>query len=313
MHSRQLAVGVTLLVFSAIPTVRADEGMWLLSNPPSDRLQRDYHYRVTPSWIEHIMKGSVRFNNGGSGSFVSADGLVVTNHHIGADSLQKLSKPGQDLVQLGYVARTPSQELKCPDLELNVLQSIEDVTARVDQAVRAGDPEQQGTTRRAEMSRIEKDSQQKTGLRSDVVVLYQGGAYHLYRYKRYTDVRLVMAPEQRAAFFGGDVDNFEYPRFDFDVCFFRVYENGKPVHSADYFPWSQKPVAKDDLVFVVGHPGRTNRLDTMARLKHLRDQTLPYRLTQLRLEEAALRQFSERGIEEGRLAQADLSTIANSR
>jgi hypothetical protein len=294
----------------------ADEGMWLLSNPPSERLQRDHHFQVQPEWIDHLMKASVRFNNGGSGSFVSRDGLVVTNHHIGADSLQKLSRPGHDLLKQGFYAHTSGQELRCPDLELNVLQSIEDVTARVQAAVKPGDaPEDQAAARRGQLTRIEKESQAKLGpgWRSDVVTLFQGGAYHLYRYRRYTDVRLVMAPEQQSAFFGGDVDNFEFPRFDFDVCFFRIYENGRPIRSEDYFPWSQQPVKRDDLVFVIGHPGRTDRLDTMARLQHLRDHTLPFRLAEFRMEEASLRQFADRGLEQARLAQAKLYSVANAR
>ncbi len=177
----------------------------------------------------------MRFNNGGSGSFVSADGLVMTNHHVGADALQKLST--KDQRPAATTASTPArraEELKCPDLELNVLMSIEDVTARVNAAVKPGMPTRPRPTkpRRAVMNTIEKESLDKTGLRSDVVTLYQGGLYHLYRYKKYTDVRLVFAPEQDIAFFGGDPDNFEYPRYDLDICFFRVYEDGKPAKVA---------------------------------------------------------------------------------
>ena len=180
-------------------------------------------------------KASVRFNNGGSGSFVSADGLIVTNHHIGADCLQKLSPKDKNYLQRRLLRGHARQELKCPDLELNVLQSIEDVTARVNAAVKPDmTPAEAFAARRAVMAAIEKESLDKTKLRSDVVTLYQGGKYHLYRYKKYTDVRLVFAPEQAIAFFGGDTDNFEYPRFNLDICFFRAYEDGKPVQSAHY-------------------------------------------------------------------------------
>src|SRR5260370_996862 len=175
------------------------------------------------------MKASVRFNRGGSGGFVSADGLIVTNHHIGAESLQKLSPPGKDYYKNGYYAALRADELKCPDLELNVLQEIANVTERVNAAVKAGmNPADAFAARRKVMAEIEKESLDQTGLRSDVVTLYQGGAYHLYRYKKYTDVRLVMAPEHAIAFFGGDTDNFEYPRFDLEVCFFRAHENDAP-------------------------------------------------------------------------------------
>ena len=207
----------------------SDEGMWLLNDPPRQQLKEKYGFDLTDDWLEHARLASVRFNNGGSGSFVSPNGLLITNHHIAADALQKLSTPERDLFRDGFAAKTPADELKCPDLELNVLQSIEDVTDRVNAAVKPEmKPAEAFAARRAAMSAIEKESLDKTGLRSDVVTLYQGGAYHLYRYKKYTDVRLVFAPEEKIAAFGGDVDNFEFPRFRLDVSFFRAYEDGKP-------------------------------------------------------------------------------------
>src|SRR5262249_54743078 len=237
-----------------------------------------------------------------------------TNHHIGADSLQKLSSPDRDLYRGGFYARTRDAELKCPDLELNVLQAIEDVTARVLKAVKPNlSPAQAFAARRAAMGAIEKESLAKTGLRSDVVTLYQGGLYHLYRYKKYTDVRLVMAPEQGIAFFGGDADNFEYPRANLDVCFFRVYEDGRPLHCEHYLKWSRQGPVEGDLVFVSGHPGSTNRLETLARLKHRRDVTLPYVLNRLRHQEAMLLQYAERGPEQARQAAKDLYPVANAR
>jgi len=292
----------------------ADEGMWLFNEPPRERLQRDHQFELKQTWLDHVMRSCVRFNNGGSGAFVSRDGLVVTNHHIGTDSLQKLSKAGKDLVQLGFKAHNLSQELACPDLELNALQSIEDVTARVEAAVKPEMTDSQASSARASMiSELEKDERARTGLRCDVVTLYLGGAYHLYRYKKYTDVRLVMAPEQGAAFFGGDVDNFEYPRHDFDVCFFRVYENGRPLQGNPFLKWNPEGAKNGELVFVTGHPGRTNRLETFARLEHLRDLTLPFRLAWLRGQELALRLYSQKGPEQRRQAQAALYSVANGR
>lgn len=303
-----LALGVFAM------SARSDEGMWLFNDPPRKLLQVKYKYDLTDAWLDRAMKANVRFNSGGSGGFVSADGLIVTNHHIAADALQKLSKPGLDLYRDGFLAKSRADELKCPDLELNVLQSIEDVTARVNAAVKSSQkPAEAAAARRAAMGEVEKESLAKTGLRSDVVTLYQGGAYHLYRYKKYTDVRLVFSPEAAIAGFGGDVDNFEYPRHGLDVAFFRAYENGAPAKPTHFLKWSTDGPAENDLVFVTGHPGTTNRLETLAKLKHRRDYTLPYTLYRLRTFEAALSQYAERGPEERRQAATDLHRVANSR
>ncbi len=303
-----------VLAFFLAGSLRADEGMWLLNQPPRELLKKRHAFELTDAWLEKVQKASIRFNNGGSGSFVSPRGLVVTNHHIGADSLQKLSAKGKELHHDGFYAKTLADELKCPDLELNVLQEIVDVTAQVQAAVKPEMlPTQALAARKAVIGRITKESLAKTGLRSDVVTLYHGGLYHLYRYKKYTDVRLVMAPEHAIASFGGDVDNFEYPRFDLDVCFFRVYENGQPIQSEHFFPWSKTGSAEGDLVFVSGHPGTTNRLETLDRLKYRRDVLLPYTLSLLRQREALLLQYAEKGAEQRRHAQKDLYPVANAR
>ncbi len=294
--------------------VWSDEGMWLLNEPPRERLKEKYGFDLTKEWLEHAQLASIRFNNGGSGSFVSPNGLIITNHHIGSDSLQKLSDAKRNLYRDGYLARSHADELKCPDLELNVLEEIVDVTGAVNDAVKPGmNAAAAFAARRGAMSAIEKESLDKTGLRSDVVTLYQGGAYHLYRYKKYTDVRLVMAPEHGIAFFGGDTDNFEFPRFNLDVSFFRAYENGKPVSAKHWLKFSETGPSDGDLVFVTGHPGTTNRLETYDKLKHRRDVTLPYMLTRLRALEALFIQYSERGPQERREATSDLYRVANAR
>src|SRR5262249_37615048 len=297
--SRGIAVRALTLVLTLIllarTTVQADEGMWLLNAPPRQLLKTKYDFDLTDAWLERAQLASVRFNNGGSGRLVSADGLIVTNHHIAADALQKLSPKDRDYLRDGFYAATRAEELKCPDLELNVLQSIEDVTERVNKAVSADlPPDKAFAARRAIMAEIEKESLQKTGLRSDVVTLYQGGQYHLYRYKKYTDVRLVFAPDAGIASFGGDLDNLEYPRFCLDVAFFRASGDGKPTRPKHFFPWSKTGPVANDIVFVTGHPGTTTRLETLAKLRHRRDLTLPYTLYRLRTMEAALLQFSER-------------------
>jgi hypothetical protein len=312
MKFRQI---VALLAAGAIcaPLSQADEGMWLFNNPPSKLLQDKYHFQPTAAWLEHVQKSSVRFNNGGSGSFVSADGLVMTNHHVGADCLAKISTKEMDYVSSGFEARTNAAEPKCVDLELNVLMNIEDVTPRVNGAIQPGmDPAAAERSRRAEINNIEKDSRDKTGLRSDVVPLYNGGQYHLYRYKRYTDVRLVFAPQKAIAFFGDDPDNFEYPRYDLDICFFRIYENGKPVHVDHYLKWSASGAAEGDLIFVSGHPGRTERLNTVAHLQYQRDNAVPGTINLLRRREVLLQNFSDRSNENERRAEDNLFGIKNS-
>lgn len=311
---RPAALFALALLVSAPMSAWSDEGMWLLNDPPKQYLKDKHNFELTDGWLERAMKANVRFNSGGSGGFVSADGLIVTNHHIAADALQKLSTKDKDLFALGFYAKERKDEAKCPDLELNVLQSIEDVTAKVTAAVKADmKPAEAAAARRAVMSDIEKESLAKTGLRSDVVTLYQGGAYHLYRYKKYTDVRLVFAPEQGIAAFGGDVDNFEYPRHGLDFAFFRAYENDKPAKCEHFFKWSEVGPKENDVVFVTGHPGTTNRLETLEKLKHRRDYTLPYTLYRLRTMEAALTQYGDQGPEQRRQAATVLHSAANSR
>src|SRR3989440_7189151 len=216
MISLRLVLG--MLTASAIP-VLADEGMWLFTNPPLKQLKEKYQFEPAPQWLEHLQKASVRFNSGGSGSFVSANGLCITNHHVGADALQKASSKQHNYLKEGFYAKTNAEEIKCADLELNVLISIEDVTTQVNAAVKPGmSPEVAGKARENAIAQIEKESKDKTGLRSDVVTLYQGGLYHLYCYKRYDDVRIVFAPEQQMAFYGGGPGNFEDPRFALRIC-----------------------------------------------------------------------------------------------
>ncbi len=302
----RLSVAAALLTAalsaSLAPPLAADEGMWTLDNLPLARLKERYGFTPTPDWIDHLQKASVSFG-GGSGAFVSANGLVLTNHHVALGQLQKVSSPQHDFVHDGFFARSATEEMKCPDLELRVLMSTENVTDRVQGAVDAKAPgSTQSAQRKAVTATIEKESSQSTGLRSRVVELYHGGEYWLYRYKKYTDVRLVMAPEQGIAFFGGDPDNFCFPRHDLDFAFFRIYEDGKPVRPARWFRWSAAGPSDGELVFVSGSPGSTSRLRTVAQLEYLRDASHPIRIRQQEHRLAALRVYAARGPEQARQA-----------
>ena len=292
---------------------RADEGMWLFNQPPRHLLRERYQFDATDAWLEHLQKSSIRFNSGGSGSFVSADGLLISNHHVGADALQKVSTKEKNYLRDGFYARTPAEEIKCLDLELNVLQAIEAVTARVNAAVpKDASANDAFKARRKVIAEIEKESLDRTGLRSDVVTLWEGGAYQLYRYQRYTDVRIVFAPEQQIAFYGGDPDNFEYPRHDLDICLLRAYENGQPAQVKDYLKFSPAGVREGDLVFISGHPGNTSRSLTLSDLEYVRD-TAPLSLGRNKEVETLLVNWSARSEENARRAKDDLYDCQNNR
>jgi len=307
------AVIVALFSLQALPISAMDEGMWPFNNIPREEIKKKYGFDVTDEWLKKVQLASVRFNNGGSGSFVSPNGLVLTNYHIVEDFVGELSSAQKDYAKEGFVARTAAEELKIPNVELNELISIEDVTSRVNGVVTAEMSDGAAlAARRKEIATIEGESTKATGLRSDVVTLYQGGQYNLYRYKRYTDVRLVFAPEFQAAFFGGDPDNFNFPRFNIDMALVRVYENGQPVHPASYFKWSTTGAKEGDLAFVIGNPGSTARLNTVAHLEELRDTSIPLILRLLEHREAMLKKYMAMGDEQTRVAQNELNSIQNS-
>ena len=315
MTVREKTLGFTLAIVSlgaiCLPA-GAEEGMWTFDNLPLKLLQQKYGFTPTQAWLDHLRLSCVRLNDGGSGSFVSGHGLLLTNHHVARGQLQKNSTKEQDYIRDGFYAARPEAEMKSPDLEVNVLQSMENVTPRVAAALQgAKTPEEEFAKRRAAIADIERESLQKTGLRSDVVTLYQGGEYWLYRYRKYTDVRLVFAPEEQAAFFGGDPDNFTYPRHDVDMALFRVYDNGKPLDTRDYLKWNPQGAKDEELVFVAGHPGSTSRMDTLAQLEVERDVTTPSLLKLLKHRIAVLRRYSALGPEQAREAGSDIFGMAN--
>ncbi len=311
MKTKLFILGIILLFATHLAI--ADEGMWLYNAFPKERVQKQYGFLPTQEWLDHLQLSSVRFNNGGSGSFVSADGLAFTNHHVGADCIQKLASSGADYMRGGFYAKTQADEAKCPDLELNVLGEIEDVTSKVNAAVTSSmSAADAGQAQRSAMSAIEKECSATTGLRCDVVTFYSGEVYNLYRYKKYTDVRLVFAPEFAAAFFGGDPDNFTFPRYDLDINFFRIYENGKPVRLEHYLPWSKVGVKDGDLVFVSGHPGGTDRQKTTAQLQFLKNVDYPSRLGIYKQRIELLKKFSAELPENARIAQEEIFGLQNS-
>ncbi len=310
---------VSLLMLSGLimqisSFAKADEGMWLFNDLPTKLLKERYGFEPSKEWAEHLMKSCVRFNVGGSASFISSTGLVMTNHHVGSDTLFKLSTPERNIMDVGFLAKSHDQELKAPDLELNQLVNIKDVTAEIKSSVTDDmTTEQAVAARRAIIAKMEKAALDETGLKSTVTTLYGGGRYHLYQYKKYTDVRLVWAPETAIAFFGGDADNFEYPRYCLDACIFRVYENDKPAKIEHFLKWSETGPKENDVVFVSGNPGRTSRIFTMDAIKFQRDLSLPYIMTNLRRQEILLQQYGLRGTEQARRARDDMFGVQNSR
>jgi hypothetical protein len=305
---------VVLLVFAALPAgYSADEGMWTFDNPPRKQWKEAYKFEPSDAWLENARLASVRLNDGGSGSFVSADGLLMTNQHVASGQLQKVSTKERDYTKEGFYARERSEELRSPDLEINVLIAYEDVTRRVQGAVTPGASDKEANEqRKAAMAVIEKESSENTGLRSEVVTLYSGGEYWLYRFKKYTDIRLVFAVEEQIAFFGGDYDNFTFPRYDLDVAFFRVYENGQPLKTEHYFKWSANGALDGEFVLAPGNPGSTSRLLTLAQLQYQRDFGNPLQMQLWTTRRDALAKYAERSAEAARQAGEARRSLENS-
>jgi hypothetical protein len=296
----------------AAPKIAVDEGMWLLNDFPSKRVAEQHGFEPSQAWLDHVRLSSVRLAGGCSGSIVSPNGLVMTNHHCAHDCIQQLSTPKRDFVASGFSAKTEKDEVRCPDIELNQLTDISDVTARVGTATKGLTGAEFNKAQKAEESRIEKECATSDDLRCDVVSLYHGGRFHLYKYRRYQDVRLVFAPEFDIAFFGGDPDNFNFPRYDLDVSFLRIWKGDKPAATPDYLRWSPSGAKDGDLTFVSGNPGSTARDLTTTQLAYLRDVGLPERLERLSEVRGELIVFSERGAEEKRIVGETLFGVENS-
>jgi hypothetical protein len=306
------ALVAAMMIMAGAAALQAEEGMWTFDNPPLKALAGKYHFTPTQAWLDHLRLASVRLNDGGSGSFVSPDGLLLTNDHVARPQLQKNSTPEHNYLRDGFYATTPDQEMKSPDLEINVLVGMKDVTERVDNAARGvADAAQALKAKQAAIAAIEDESKNATGLRSDVISLYNDSEYWLYQYKAYTDVRLVFAPEEQAAFFGGDPDNFTYPRYDLDMAVYRVYENGKPLHTENYLKWNSKGAAPGDLVFVPGNPGSTHRQETMAQLLVERDIVEPALLQIFKGRIQAQQEYARQGAKQAQQVESSIFFYQN--
>jgi hypothetical protein len=304
--------GLLLSLVLASTVARADEGMWTFNNFPKDKVKQRYGVSIDDRWLDHVRLSSARLAQGCSASFVSPEGLVMTNHHCAVGCIEELSSRSRDLVKNGFYARKVTDELRCPAVEVNQLVEITDVTERVRKATAGLADQKYNEAEKAEQSRIEKECATSPDVRCDVVSLYRGGVYNLYKYQRYQDVRLVFAPEKSIAFFGGDPDNFNFPRYDLDLSFLRVYRDGKPARVDHHLTWSQTGVSEGDVTFVPGNPGGTSRQLTVAQLEYLRDVALPERLLRLAELRGLLTEYQRRGPEQKRTSDRLLFGVENS-
>ena len=306
-----LAAAALLLPFTA---AHAAEGMWTLDKLPAKQLQQRYGFTPDAAWVQRAQRASVRIAGGCSGSFISPDGLVLTNHHCVRECVQQLSTAQKNFVADGFYARERKDEVMCPTIELNRLDTISDVTTRVKKATAGLDGAAFSKAQKAEQSKIEAEcvGGDKERTRCDVVELYHGGIYDLYKYHRFQDARLVFAPEEGIAFFGGDPDNFNFPRYDLDMGVLRAYEDGKPAQVQEYFPFSKNGAAEGELTMVLGHPGSTQRQLTIAQLEVLRDVDLPSRLIYGSEQRGMLNRYAGESDEAARTSEADRFYLENS-
>lgn len=310
MLRRSLLTSICIAAYALAP---AQEGMWPFNAIPVEQIQKEHGVTLSQEWIEHVQKSCLRVSLGGSASFVSSNGLVLTNHHVGSKAIYNLSTEGCNLIEHGFLAKTLSEELKCPNMYVDKLVSIQDVTLEVLEGTSdAIDAKDRETMRKASISRITKEAKENSRLQPQVVSLYQGARYYLYLYERYTDIRLVMAPEKAIAFFGGDQDNFEYPRYDLDMCFFRVYQDNKPLEVTDYLKWSKEGPSESDLLFVAGHPGKTDRMLTSAHIQFLKEIDFPILLNMLEERQKDFEAFAKKSPENKRIVSQDLFSTENS-
>jgi hypothetical protein len=298
-------------VFSVI-FLYGEEGMWPFSKIPKEKIAKTHGVEIDDEWISHVQNSALRFSTGGSASFISSQGLVMTNHHVGARVVQSLSSSQKNYLEEGFYAKAQEEELPCSNLYVDQLIEISDITEEVQSRLAAGLSLPQKEELKKEIcAEIQKKAFERTGLQPEVVILYHGAQYHLYLYKRYTDIRLVMAPDSRVASMGGDIDNFEFPRYSLDVCFFRIYENNEPLRPESYFSWSASTPCEEDLLFVVGHPGKTRRGLTSDHLRFCQEVEIPMVLHFLEERMKKIASFAKLGEEQERITSSEMHSLAN--
>lgn len=305
---RSFAIAFGALVLAAAPAA-AEEGMWTFDNFPAARMQREMGWAPDQAWLDRVMAGTARAP-GCSASNVSAGGLVLTNHHCVIACVMALSSAEQNYVADGFSARAREEERRCPNMSVQVLTAVSDVTARINEATSGAAPEAFAHARDGEIARIEGECTSGAS-RCEVVTLYQGGRYALYRYRRYDDVRLVFAPEHAMAAFGGDADNFNFPRYCVDFSFLRLYENGRPAATPNHLSMRFTPLDQREVVLVAGNPGRTSRLRTTAELAFERDVSLPFRLQLLQQSRTRIAAYAAQGPDQARIASSALQSVEN--
>jgi hypothetical protein len=308
---------IAALAALASYTAAAEEGMWTFDNPPTAAVQQKYGVALDSAWLNHVRESTARLETGCTGSFISGDGLILTNHHCAVDCVAENSKEGGDLVASGFLAATREKELRCSEDAVSVLVGSEDVTAKVAAAVGGVAPDKLVEARRAALTKLEQACEEaskkaKGGpLKCERLTLYQGGQYWLYKYRRYEDVRLVFVPEYDLAQFGGDPDNFQFPRWCLDMSLLRAYDNGKPAKTPAHLKFDWDGAQPGDAVFISGHPGNTDRLLTVAQLELQRDSFLPFWLLRYAELRGRMIQYSKTGDEARRTAETYLQQIEN--
>ena len=286
--------------------------MWTFDNFPAAKMRAKYGWAPDAAWLEHARLSSIRLALGCSASLVSSDGLVMTNHHCARECLSDLASAKSDYIANGFYAASAADEKQCPAMEANQLVQITDVTKQIEAATAGKSDRAFHEAERAAKAQIESACGTAADVRCQVVTLYQGGVYDLYKYKRYQDVRMVFAPEESVAFFGGDPDNFTFPRYDLDSAFVRIYDNGKPLHTATFLKFATRGVKEGDIAFTSGNPGATEREATLAQLEYQRDAAQPFILNLFSELRGVLNEFATKGSEEARTSKTLLFSIENS-